>query len=95
MESISFGSSKAKEKLNEARKLATKDAMDKAKLYAEALGMTLGPVLEMSEMQGRPTTRGLYAARMSESADAVPVSGGTLSFNITVNVKWELKPAGK
>lgn len=96
VESISFGSSKAKEKLNEARKLATKEALAKAKLYADALGVTLGNVMDVTESEYRPQPRAMYQMRgESAMADQVPVSGGTLSFNITVHVKWELKPVAK
>ena len=46
---ISFDVSTPTEGLDEARKLAAADATRKAKLYAETLGVTLGPVLSISE----------------------------------------------
>lgn len=92
---ISFGSSKAKEKLDEARKVAVADALRKAKLLTEGLGVKPGRVLTVSEGGGY-TPRPLYStARAADAAPegAVPVSGGSLSFSVSVNVVWELEQA--
>lgn len=94
---ISFGSSKSKEKLDEARKVATADALRKAKLLTEGLGVRPGRVLSITEGGGY-TPRPMYAAARSADAaseSAVPVSGGSLSFSVTVTVVWELEPAAK
>lgn len=91
--SISFGSSKSKEKLDEARKLAVADALRKAKLLTDGLGVKLGRVVTVSESGGY-TPRPVYAAaaRMADAAPEgnVPVSGGSLSFSVSVTVRWEL-----
>ena len=90
---ISFGSSKSKELLDEARKKAVADATRKAKLYAEGLGVKLGNIKVVSENGGyQPRVQPMYAARMAEAAPAgdVPVASGQLQFNVTVSVTWEL-----
>ena len=46
---ISFQVSKPDAALDDARKLATEDATRKARLYAEAMHLELGPVLSLSE----------------------------------------------
>lgn len=89
---ISFGSSKAKEKLDEARKLATADALRKAKLLTEGLGVKPGRVLAISEGGGNTPRLLSYSASMPRDAtpENVPVSGGSLSFSVSVTVVWEL-----
>jgi uncharacterized protein YggE len=88
---ISFGSSKAEEETDKARALATKDALRKAAILTKGLGVNLGPVTSVSESSGTP--RMMYAASL-QAADAsggnVPVSGGTLTFSVSVNVQWAL-----
>lgn len=90
---ISFGSSKSKELLDEARKKAVTDATRKAKLYAEGLGVKLGNVKIVSENGGyQPRPQPMYAAAMRDGGapESVPVAGGSLQFNVTVSVTWEL-----
>lgn len=90
--SIAFGLSNQKEKLDEARKLAVADAYRKASIYARGLGVKLGKVKTVHENSHEyQPRRAMYGARaaMAESAD-VPVSGGSVSTGITVNIVWEL-----
>lgn len=89
---ITFGSSKASENLDKARAAAVKDALRKAKILTEGLGIKLGPVLHVSEASGRPQVayRAAAAADMNQES-AVPISGGTLSFNVSITVVWELE----
>lgn len=92
VQNISFGSSKASENLDEARALAVKDALKKSKILSDGLGVALGPVVSVSEGAG-PQPRVYYAAAaaMSDSAPgAPPISGGTLTFSVSVNVQWSL-----
>jgi len=89
---ISFGLDKPEQLQNEARKLAMADAIAKAKLYAEAAGAELGPVMTISE-QGGYVPRYPAAPMMDAAASgkAVPIEPGTEKIDIEVQVTWELK----
>ncbi|MFN4143269.1 SIMPL domain-containing protein [Aestuariivirga sp.] len=91
---ISFQVSEPDAALDEARKLATEDATRKAKLYAGAMGVTLGPVMSISEGMTLeppvPFMRG--KAMMAEAASApVPVAAGEQTLSIDVNITWEIR----
>lgn len=92
MGQVSFGSTEATAKLDEARKLAMQDALKKAKIYAENGDFKLVRITNLSEQQSRG--REIYARAALASADsmAVPVSGGALSFSMTIQVSWEIEP---
>lgn len=92
---VSFGVKDSKELLDKARVLAMKDAKDKAKLYADAGGFTIVKFKNISESVGGGGGRPMYRAKAA-SADAVgggdvPVSGGELTFQVNVNVTWEIE----
>ncbi len=93
---IQFGSSKAKEKLEEARKAAVKEARAKAATLAEASDVKLARVLSIREYSSGPAPGGYARAAMrAESAADVPISGGTLNFSVQVELVWEIgTPAG-
>ena len=79
---------------DEARKLAAADAARKAKVYAEALGVTLGPVLSVSEgvtfQPPMPMVRG--KAMMADAASApVPVAAGEQTLSVDVSITWEIR----
>lgn len=90
---ISFDVSKPDAALDEARKLATADATRRAKVYAEALGVTLGPVLSVSEGTNYqppvPMLRG--KVMMADAAAPVPVAAGEQSLSVDVNITWEIR----
>ena len=80
----------------EARKSAFADAKDKADLYAEAAGVQLGAIQQISENQGysQPPQPMMYKATASADRSApVPVEAGQLTFTIDVNVNWDLGAA--
>lgn len=89
---LSFTNDDPSATITEARKRAVKDALDKAKTLAEAAGVELGNIVEISEqMQQRPPMP--YAGkaiRMQASADAVPVEAGENTYQVQVNVTFEL-----
>ena len=88
---ISFDIDKPDDKQNEARKLAMADAMAKAKLYVEAAGAELGPVMTITE-QGGYVPRSMGAPMVQAAAGKpVPIEPGTESVDIEVQVTWELK----
>jgi len=91
---ISFDVSKPEEAMDQARKLATQDATRKAKLYAQAMGIELGNVMQVSEGSSAPPpavpfVRG--AAIMKADAAPVPVAAGEQTLAADVNVIWEIK----
>jgi len=88
---ISFDIDKPEEKQNEARKLAMEDAIAKAKLYVEAAGAELGPVMTITE-QGGFVPRTMGAPMMeATAAKPSPIEPGTENVDIEVQVTWELK----
>ncbi len=89
---ISFDIDNPDELQNEARKAAMADAIAKAKLYVEAAGAELGPVMTIAE-QGGYMPRSMAAAPMMEATAAkpVPIEPGTQNIDIEVQVTWELK----
>jgi uncharacterized protein len=88
---ISFGIEKEEPKLDDARKLAVKEARRKAELYAAASGVVLGKVLTISENAAyQPQSGAVFKAR-AESADSVPIAQGEQVLAVDVNVTWEIK----
>jgi Uncharacterized conserved protein len=87
---IEFSLSEPEALKDEARKLAMANAIANAKLYAEAAGVELGPVLTISEEEGSYQARyAVPAAR--QMSKAVPIEAGTTSVEIRLHVSWELK----
>jgi hypothetical protein len=91
---IGFEVSEPSAALDEARKLATADATRKARIYAEAMGVTLGPVMSISEgisvERPMPYMRG--KAMMADApAPPVPVAAGEQSLSVDVNISWEIR----
>lgn len=78
---------------DEARKLAVADAQRKAKLYAEAAGVSLGPLVAISEGGGYRPPVPVYAKSMRAEAaqDSVPMAEGEQSITIDAQLTWELK----
>ncbi|HEX2365451.1 MAG TPA: SIMPL domain-containing protein, partial [Bradyrhizobium sp.] len=75
---------------DEARKLALKNVTDNAKLYAEAAGVGLGPMLSITEEESSYQPRYAAAAARMESAKDVPIEAGTASVEVRVRVSWEI-----
>lgn len=79
---------------NEARRRATANALAKAKLYAEAAGIALGPIQQISESGGyRPPQPVLARAEASFSArkSSVPTAAGEHEVTMQVHISWEIK----
>ena len=91
---ISFSIAEPKPLQNEARRLATADAIAKAKLYAEAAGIKLGDIQSISEQGSvrppRPAVRQARAMSM-EAAGAVPIAQGEQAVNMQVHITWEIQ----
>ena len=87
LDSISFGFADPKPLMNSARKAAVADARDRAVLYADAAGVKLGSVLQISDSYSQAPGPIPAMARM-EAADfkSVPISTGesSMSANVTI-----------
>ncbi len=89
---VSFDVTDPQAALDEARKLAMADATRKAKLYAEAAGVSLGPIMSVAEGQRyEPPMPMRGKAMMAEAAAPVPVAAGEQVLAIDVNVVWEIR----
>jgi uncharacterized protein YggE len=77
--------------LDEARRKAVADAKDKAQLYAQAAGFTLGKIMSFTEESvpsPRPMARAMAA---TDAAPApVPVEAGEMTLSVRVRVVWSL-----
>jgi hypothetical protein len=90
---VSFDVAKPEQAMDEARKLAAADAERKAKVYASAMGVELGPVMQVSEgasfQPPMPMVRGV--AMKADAAPPVPVAAGEQTLAVDVSVTWEIK----
>lgn len=90
---IQFMNDNPKQVLKRARQAAMADAIDKAKTLADAAGVDLGRILEISENSSSPRpmpmARGKFAAE-AMIAEAVPIASGENTYHVTVNVNWEI-----
>ncbi len=86
----SFSVSDPEKYLNEARKNAVENAMAKARAYADAAGMKLGAVLEMSE-PGVPAPAFARGLVRSAAAAPVPIEAGEERLEAQIFLVIELK----
>jgi|SRR6185312_3940444 len=79
--------------LDEARKAAFADAKAKAKIYADAADVGLGPVQSISENAGNPGMPQPVMFKAMAVADRapVPVAPGQLTFDVDVSVVWAIR----
>src|SRR4029077_1320055 len=89
--SIEFGVGEPEALKDEARKLAMRNAIANAKLYAEAAGARLGKVLTISEDQGVIAARYASPAPMAMETKSVPIEAGTTTVETRVTVTFELE----
>lgn len=87
---ITFGLTDRKEAMDEARRRAVADVRRKAELYAEAAGVTLGPILSITESGGRVAPHAEMMARGAAAAP-VPVEAGQLGITAQVHVVWKIQ----
>ena len=89
---IQFQVSKPEAATDEARKLAVADARRKAKVYADASGVALGPIMSLSEGGGYQPPVPLYKSMRAEAASVdVPIAQGEQAISVDVNITWEIK----
>ncbi len=91
IDSISFDVSEPEQLRNDARKLAVQTALANAKVYAEAAGVTLGQILNITEESSGPMPFGSPTVARMEMAKDVPLEAGTATIETRVRVTWELQ----
>ncbi|MEP9374081.1 SIMPL domain-containing protein [Mesorhizobium sp. KR1-2] len=88
---ITFTNNDPSAALTEARKAAVQNAIDKAKVLSEAAGVELGRILEISDQTYQPRPMPMAKNVAYDSAGSVPVQAGENSYNVQVNVTFEIK----
>ena len=87
MNGISFEVASPEPLLDQARTSAVADARRRAETYAKAAGVSLGPILSISEGGAEPPPRPMYRMAM---AAGVPVSPGEQAIAADVTMVWEI-----
>lgn len=88
---ISFTNADPALVITQARKKAVSDAMAKAKTLAEAAGVSVGKVVEISEQSYAPQPMPMSAKSFDSARAAVPIQAGENSYRVQVNVTFEIK----
>lgn len=88
---ISFTNADPSLVITQARKKAVSDAIAKAKTLAEAAGVSVGKVVEISEQSYAPQPMPMSAKSFDSARAAVPVQAGENSYRVQVNVTFEIK----
>ncbi len=95
IDSLEFGLEDTVPAADEARRLAVQDARRKAEVYAEAAGVALDGILSIGEGADGPLPMRDMAFRAEAAAMAVPVAPGETTVTATVQIVWEITPAGR
>ncbi|WP_027058712.1 SIMPL domain-containing protein [Mesorhizobium loti] len=89
---ISFTNDNPDATITEARKKAVANAVAKATTLAEAAGVTIGRVLEITDQNIAPPPMAINAKAFDAAAGAaVPTQAGENAYNVQVTVTFELK----
>ncbi|BCG86524.1 MULTISPECIES: SIMPL domain-containing protein [Mesorhizobium] len=88
---ISFTNDNPDATITEARKKAVANAIAKAKTLAEAAGVSIGRVLEISDQNIAPAPMAINAKAFDAARSAVPTQAGENAYNVQVTVTFELK----
>ncbi len=94
IDGIGFGLQDPKAAEDQARLLAVRALQDKARLYAQALGVELGAVRSLTEGGGyaAPPPMPVFAMARAEMADAsTPVAAGQLTVRIDITGTYDLR----
>jgi uncharacterized protein YggE len=83
---VQFGITTPAPLLDQARQAAFADARHRADIFAAAAGVTLGPVMTISESSGYSPQPQFARASMSST----PVESGELSLSASVTVTWQI-----
>ena len=85
---VQFSVKDPKDALNKAREDAIREARAKAKSMAEAAGVTLGPLLSMTENSGGINPRPVYARAAYAESASTPISAGDQTLSVRVNLSY-------
>lgn len=85
---LAFGLADPDPLLDEARKKAVAAARARAELLAAAAGVTLGPIVQISEGSSWSEPAPMYRAEVA--AAPVPVAGGEVGLSATVTIQYEI-----
>lgn len=88
---IAFSNEDPSAAVTEARKKAVADAIAKAKTLAEAAGVSIGRVLEITDQNIAPPPMPINAKAFDAAGASVPVQAGENSYAVQVTVTFELK----
>lgn len=89
---VNFRIKNSKPLLDEARAEAGKDALERAQIYAKAVGAVLGPVRSISEGYGIRNTGGtVEEVVVTAQKRGTPIEAGEQSVSATVTVIWGIK----
>ena len=87
---LSFGLAEPEPVEDEARGEAVADAERKARLFAEAAGVTLGPILSITEVTEFRGPIMMEQAAFARDA-SVPIAPGEVSLRATVTMSWGIE----
>ena len=90
LDGVSFGLQDPEASMDEARRLAVADARRKATLFAEAAGVALGKVIDLTET-GMATPRPQMMEMAAMRADSVPVAAGEVGITASVQMTFALE----
>lgn len=77
---------------NEARAGAVRDAIAKAKLYADKAGVELGPIMRIAEETTENNGPAIRQYTMMPAAPvSTPVESGELAFHAVIDMTWSIK----
>lgn len=88
---ISFSNENPAQAREDARRKAVADAIAKAKILAEAAGVSLGNVLEISETSPISAPIPMAQAKFRADSAAVPVEAGENAYRVQVSMTYELR----
>jgi uncharacterized protein YggE len=90
---VSFGIKNPQPLLNEARAAAGSDALNRARIYAHAVGAELGAVRSIHEGYAAiaEPTNSVESVVVTASRVPTPISAGEQSVNATVTIEWAVK----
>lgn len=91
---IAFGISEPGPLEDDARRAATKDAIAKATLYADAAGVALGPIMSIIEQSRHvlPARAAVNVRAMAaDAAESVPIARGEHTITMQVSITWEIR----
>jgi uncharacterized protein YggE len=89
---ISFTNDDPSAAITKARIMAVKDATSRAQTLAEAAGVKVGKLLEISEQSFSPRPMPMARAErsMAMAADSVPVAAGENTYRVSVKVSFAI-----